>query len=80
MAKHRTIDQALDMFESWEADALERRQREGERTLEEVLEELERHAGVRLAVLERAGPDSGSRRRNGARPKRLLRRKRRAAR
>jgi len=57
MAKERTLDEALDMFEAWEQAAQAKREREPSRTLRDVLRDLERQTGVpiKLKVLRRGG-------------------------
>ena len=50
MARERTIDQALDMFDAWEAAALAAERESGPQTLKDVISEVERRDGPKLRV------------------------------
>ena len=50
MARERTIDQALDMFDAWEAAALAAERESGPQTLKDVISEIERRVGRKLRV------------------------------
>jgi hypothetical protein len=50
MARERTIEQALDMFDAWEAAALAAEREGGRRKLREVIADVERHVGRKLKV------------------------------
>lgn len=48
MAKERTLDEALDLFDSWEQAAQMRRSKSKLRTLDQLLADLENGSNLRL--------------------------------
>ncbi len=50
MARERTIDQALDMFDAWEAAALAAEHGTGRPKLKDVIASLERHVKRKVKV------------------------------
>lgn len=50
MAREKTIEQALDMFDAWEAAALAAERDGGQPALKEVIRQVEKHVGRKLAV------------------------------
>ncbi len=66
MANERTLEEALDLFDAWEAAAQEGRSASTDRTLRQVIADLERSTKMRLRLRRRRA--SADRRKNRSQP------------